>query len=81
MKIRAMFQRMLRMQALSWEVLLRCLQLCCFLLFCTALLLIAYEGNPLRHDLYIQARAMNEYAQTALLFAVLLPPILEDLKS
>lgn len=80
MKLRAAIRRMLGMNAAAWEVFLRSLQLCCFLLLCSLFLLLSFEGEPGRYDFYIQARALNEYAQTALLFAVLLPAILEDLK-
>lgn len=76
--LQKVLQRMLRMCPTAWEYMIRSLQLCCLLLFCSLVLLLACEGR-LKGDLYIQAAAFQEYAQVSLLLATIVPVCLEDL--
>lgn len=82
MKLRAALQGMLNMNPLAWYIFIRCIQLCCFLLFGAIALLLAWDGSMLRHySLYMTALALNETAQAVLLIGILLPVLLEDLQS
>ena len=80
MKLRATIRFLLHMKQAAWRVFLRCLQLACFLLVCSAFLLIAWEDDPARsYPLFQLSGTLQEMAQLALLGAVILPPCLQDL--
>ena len=80
MKLRAVIRFMLHMKERAWRVFLRCLQLSCFFLLCSAFLLIAREAVPLRSfSLFQLSLTMQEMAQLSLLGAVILPPCLQEL--
>ena len=73
---RRVFQRMAQMCPAAWEFFSRALQLCCFLL-CCSILLLQRAGNST--ELLRQAAAFQECAQVALLMAAIIPVCLEDL--
>ncbi len=80
MKLRAVIRFMLHMKERAWQVFLRCLQLGCFFLVCSAFLLIARENMPLRsYSLFQLSHTLQEMAQLSLLGAVILPPCLQEL--
>ena len=82
MKLRATLLRMLNMCPAAWYIFIRSIQLSCALLLGAVLLLLAWDGDMLRHySLYMTAIALNETAQAVLLIGILLPVILEDLQS
>lgn len=74
---RRIFQRMAQMCPLAWEFFSRSLQLCCFLLFCSILLL--KQSTGIGTEQFRQAAAFQECAQVALLMAAIIPVCLEDL--
>jgi hypothetical protein len=79
MKVRAVIARMLAMRPEAWYIFIRSLQLSCFLHVCAAMLLIAWDGDSLRgFRFYRQAQTLSEYAQLALLAAVIVPPCVEE---
>ncbi len=79
MKVRAVFLRMAAMKPAAWYIFRRCLQLCCWLLLCCLLLLIGWDGDVRGgFRLYQLALTLNEFAELALLAAVLIPPCVED---
>lgn len=79
MKLRAAIRRMLLMRPEAWYIFLRALQLCCALLLGAVLLLIDWDGDVRGgFSLYQAALSFNEYAQLALLAAVIVPPCVED---
>ena len=72
---------MLDMCPLAWYIFIRSIQLSCVLLLGAVLLLLAWDGDMLRHyTLYMTALALNETAQAVLLIGMLLPVIIEDVQ-
>ncbi len=63
----------------AWEFLIRSIQLACILLLCSLSMLFAFDEGSKPYSLYIQSRALQEYAQTALLLAAIIPVCLQDL--
>ena len=79
MKIRALISRVTGMKGSAWILLIRSLQLTCFLLICSLAMIYAFETGSGRYEFYIQSKALQEYAQVALLIGAILPVCLEDL--
>ena len=78
MKIRAVIDRMTRMNQTAWDFYIRSLQLSCVLLLGACALLASFGASgPYR--LYIQAQALAECAQVAMLMGAIIPVCLEDL--
>ncbi len=79
MKLKAVLGRMLSMCPEAWYILIRTLQLCCFLLLCAFALLVEWGGcMATGYKLYITAMALEETCQALLLIAVLLSVCIED---
>lgn len=79
MKLRAVLSRMVQMRAAAWSLLIRSIQLSCVMLICALVLLFAFETGGGKYVLYIQSRALQEYAQVAMLIGAIIPVVLEDL--
>ncbi len=79
MKIHAWISRVAGMKKSAWELLIRSLQLTCFLLICALAMIYAFETGSGRYEFYIQSKALQEYAQVALLIGAIIPVCLEDL--
>ena len=79
MKLRAAVSRMLLMREEAWYIFLRALQVSCALLLGAIALLIAWDGDIRSgFSLYQAALSFQEFAQLALLAAVIVPPCVED---
>ncbi len=82
MKLKAIVGRMLRMCPAAWTVFIRSLQLCCFLLFCSFMLLLKWNGSMTDgYEHYMTAMALEENCQALLLVAVLVSVCIEDRQS
>ena len=79
MKIHAWISRVTGMKKSAWELLIRSLQMTCLLLICALAMIFAFETGSGKYELYIEARALQEYAQVALLIGAIVPVCLEDL--
>ncbi len=82
MKAKQIIVRMLSMCPEAWYIFIRTLQLCCFLHFCSYLLLLQWNGSmAANYSLYMTAISLQETAQAVLLVSVLLSAFIEDYKS
>lgn len=73
------FERMLRMNELSWRLWMRSLILSCVMLFCAFILLI--DGTPFTartYDTYLTAHTLFTLPQLVLLFGILGSVCIED---
>ena len=78
MSILRVYRRMLSMGETPWRVLILCLQVCCVLLFTSAVLLLSFQESGSSAQLSM-ARLLQELSQLSLLLGGLLPVLLEDL--
>lgn len=72
-------RRILAMSTLSWEIVIRALQLSCVMLFCAYMLLM--EAGPFTYatsDLHYIARELISQPQAILLLATLASVIVEE---
>lgn len=82
MKLIRVFDRMLKMCPEAWYIFLRSIQLCVFLLLCTFVLLLEWDGSMMEgYKLFMTASCLNETCQALLLIAVLGSVIIEDAHS
>lgn len=79
MKLRAILSRVVKMCTAAWTLLIRSLQLSCVLLICALVMLFAFDTGGGKYEFYIQALALQEYAQVPLLIGAIIPVCLEDL--
>jgi len=82
MKLIRVFDRMLKMCPEAWYIFLRSIQLCVFLLLCTFVLLLEWDGSMMEgYKLFMTASCLNETCQALLLIAVIGSVIIEDAQS
>ena len=82
MKLIPILRRMLSMSPAAWYIFIRSVQLTGFLLLCSFILLIGWNGNMLTgYAEYITAMSLYETGQAVLLIGVLVSVIIEDIQS
>ena len=82
MKLIRVFERMLKMCPEAWYIFLRSIQFCVFLLLCTFVLLLEWNGSMMEgYKLFMTASCLNETCQALLLIAVIGSVIIEDAQS
>ena len=82
MKLRPILRRMLSMSPTAWYIFIRSVQLTGFLLLCSFILLIGWNGNMLTgYAEYMTAMSLYETGQAVLLIGVLVSVIIEDIQS
>lgn len=82
MKLVRILDRMLKMCPEAWYIFIRSIQLCVFLLLCTFMLLLEWDGSMMEgYKLFMTASALNETCQALLLIAVLGSVMIEDAQS
>ncbi|MDD6089197.1 MAG: hypothetical protein SO014_04480 [Candidatus Limivicinus sp.] len=82
MKLIPILRRMLSMSPAAWYIFIRSVQLTGFLLLCSFILLIGWNGNMLTgYAEYMTAMSLYETGQAVLLIGVLVSVIIEDIQS
>ena len=82
MKLIPILRRMLSMSPAAWYIFIRSVQLTGFLLLCSFILLIGWNGNMLTgYAEYMTAMSLYETGQSVLLIGVLVSVIIEDIQS
>ena len=80
MKLIPILRRMLSMSPAAWYIFIRSVQLTGFLLLCSFILLIGWNGNMLTgYAEYMTAMSLYETGQAVLLIGVLVSVIIEDI--
>ena len=78
MIVKAVLDRMTRMNGQAWDFFKRSLQLSNALIAASIFLFLCFDCIG-RYELYIQAHAFLEFSQVSLLMGSLIPVCLEDL--
>ena len=82
MKLIPILRRMLSKSPAAWYIFIRSVQLTGFLLLCSFILLIGWNGNMLTgYAEYMTAMSLYETGQAVLLIGVLVSVIIEDIQS
>ena len=82
MKLIPILRRMLSMSPTAWYIFIRSVQLTGFLLLCSFILLIGWNGNMLTgYAEYMTAMSLYKTGQAVLLIGVLVSVIIEDIQS
>ena len=73
---------MLDMSGPAWFLFIHTIKFCCFLLLCSAALMVEFNGSMYdNYSLYMTAAGLNEISQAIFLTGMLAAVIAEDIQS